>query len=65
MVFTSVSGHLTDLNFTAAHTKWRSCAPQELYTAPLIKFIPQVPGAPGCPSASTLLLPQALQSSTA
>ena len=42
MVFTSVAGHLTELNFTAAHTKWRSCPPQELYTAPVIKFIPQV-----------------------
>ena len=41
MVFPSVSGHLTELDFTAAHKGWRSCGAQELYSAPVFTSIPQ------------------------
>ncbi len=42
MVFTSVAGHLLELDFTSQHRKWNSCSPDELYTAPVQKVVPQV-----------------------
>lgn len=45
MVFTSVAGHLLELDFTPQHKKWHSCSPVELYTAPVQKVVPQVRGA--------------------
>jgi len=42
MVFTSVAGHLLELDFTAQHRKWNSCSPDELYAAPVQKVVPQV-----------------------
>ena len=42
MVFTSVLGHLQQLDFTSSHTKWYSCNPSELYTAPVIKSVAEV-----------------------
>lgn len=42
MIFTSVTGHLMELGFTASHQGWGSCAPAELYGAPLVKRIPDV-----------------------
>ena len=41
MVFTSVSGHLLELDFLPQHKKWRGCNPVELYTAPVQKLVPQ------------------------
>lgn len=45
MVFTSVAGHLMELDFTQQHKRWRSCSPLELYTAPVVKAVPDVSGA--------------------
>jgi hypothetical protein len=42
MVFTSVAGHLMELDFPESHKKWRSCSPADLYTAPVVKRVPQV-----------------------
>ena len=42
MVFTSVAGHLMELDFTDDMKKWRSCSPVDLYGAPVLKRIPQV-----------------------
>ncbi|KAK9827312.1 hypothetical protein WJX81_003569 [Elliptochloris bilobata] len=41
MVFTSVAGHLLELDFTPQHKKWHGCSPAELYTAPVQKVVPQ------------------------
>ena len=41
MVFTSVSGHLLELDFLPQHKKWHGCSPMELYTAPVQKLVPQ------------------------
>ncbi len=45
MVFTSVAGHLMALDFPDHLKKWGSCAPLELYTAPVRKFVPKVRAA--------------------
>ena len=42
MTFTSVAGHLMELDFTPEFKKWRSCNPHQLYNAPVQKFVPQV-----------------------
>jgi hypothetical protein len=42
MQFTSVAGHLMELDFTATHKRWRSCNPLELYRAPVVKQVPEV-----------------------
>lgn len=42
MVFTSVAGHLMELDFTQQHKRWRSCSPLELYNAPVVKAVPDV-----------------------
>lgn len=42
MVFTSVAGHLMELEFLPAYTGWHSCSPQELFTAPVRKAVPKV-----------------------
>ena len=42
MVFTSVSGHLTSLEFPAQYRHWNSVQPIDLYHAPVIKFIAEV-----------------------
>ncbi|KAL3140647.1 hypothetical protein ABBQ32_005213 [Trebouxia sp. C0010 RCD-2024] len=41
MVFSAVAGHLQSLDFTDSHKKWHSCPPVDLYTAPVIKFVPE------------------------
>lgn len=43
MVFTSVLGHLMELEFEARYKKWRGCSPAELYQAAVAKHVPQVP----------------------
>jgi DNA topoisomerase-3 len=42
MVFTSVAGHLMELEFAAQYKRWRGCSPLELYTAPVVKDVPAV-----------------------
>eukprot|EP00882_Tetradesmus_deserticola_P026563 GHRQ01029314.1.p1 GENE.GHRQ01029314.1~~GHRQ01029314.1.p1 ORF type:complete len:131 (+),score=8.90 GHRQ01029314.1:381-773(+) len=42
MVFTSVAGHLMELEFAAQYKRWRGCSPLDLYTAPVIKDVPPV-----------------------
>lgn len=40
MIFYSVSGHLLDKDFDDRHRKWHSCQPEELFDAPIVKFVP-------------------------
>lgn len=42
MVFTSVAGHLMELEFPAQYKRWRACSPLDLYTAPVVKDVPAV-----------------------
>jgi DNA topoisomerase-3 len=42
MVFTSVAGHLMELEFAAQYKRWRGCSPLDLYTAPVVKDVPAV-----------------------
>jgi len=42
MLFTSVAGHLMELEFEGNYKRWRGCSPLELYTAPVAKSVPQV-----------------------
>lgn len=42
MVFSAVAGHLQSLDFAESHRKWHSCLPVDLYTAPVVKFVPEV-----------------------
>lgn len=42
MVFTSVAGHLMELDFPDGLKKWHACSPLDLYTAPVVKVVPQV-----------------------
>ncbi|WIA41751.1 hypothetical protein OEZ86_009091 [Tetradesmus obliquus] len=40
MVFTSVAGHLMELEFAGQYKRWRGCSPLDLYTAPVVKDVP-------------------------
>lgn len=42
MSFTSVTGHLMELEFEDRYRKWHSCDPVDLYNAPVRKHVPQV-----------------------
>ena len=42
MVFTSVAGHLMELDFPENWRKWKACSPVDLYGAPVLKIVPQV-----------------------
>jgi DNA topoisomerase-3 len=42
MVFTSVAGHLLELEFEARVRGWHSCAPRDLYDASVHKSVPKV-----------------------
>ena len=42
MTFTSILGHLMELDFPASHRAWRSCSPLELFSASVHKSVPQV-----------------------
>ena len=44
MVFTSVAGHLLELEFEGRVRGWHSCAPRELYDAQVFKGVPKVGG---------------------
>ncbi|KAF5837280.1 hypothetical protein DUNSADRAFT_4607 [Dunaliella salina] len=37
MVFTSVAGHLMELDFSEQHRKWHGCPPAELYSVPVLR----------------------------
>jgi DNA topoisomerase-3 len=40
-VFTSVRGHLTAIDFEEPYrTGWRRCSPAELFTVPVVRFVP-------------------------
>ncbi|XP_068646576.1 DNA topoisomerase 3-alpha [Aristolochia californica] len=41
MLFTSVIGHLMELEFEDRYRKWHSCDPADLYHAPVRKYVPQ------------------------
>ncbi|XP_028766082.1 DNA topoisomerase 3-alpha isoform X2 [Neltuma alba] len=41
MLFTSVTGHLMELEFEERYRKWLSCDPADLYHAPVHKFVPE------------------------
>ncbi|KAA8547075.1 hypothetical protein F0562_003504 [Nyssa sinensis] len=41
MLFTSVTGHLMELEFEDRYRKWHSCDPVDLYHAPVRKFVPE------------------------
>ncbi|KAK6789270.1 hypothetical protein RDI58_013069 [Solanum bulbocastanum] len=41
MLFTSVTGHLMELEFDERYRKWHSCDPLDLYNAPVQKFVPE------------------------
>jgi len=42
MVFTSVAGHLLELDFEARVKGWHSCSPRDLYDASVFKCVPKV-----------------------
>ncbi|XP_058186238.1 DNA topoisomerase 3-alpha isoform X2 [Rhododendron vialii] len=41
MLFTSVTGHLMELDFDDRYRKWHSCDPIQLYRAPVVKYVPE------------------------
>ncbi|RAL51559.1 hypothetical protein DM860_011061 [Cuscuta australis] len=41
MLFTSVTGHLMELEFDERYRKWHSCDPVDLYAAPVRKHVPE------------------------
>ena len=43
MVFTSVAGHLMELEFEDGYRRWRGVDPVDLYSALVFKKVPQVP----------------------
>jgi DNA topoisomerase IA len=42
MVFTSVSGHLMEMDFPESYKRWSACSPLELYSAPINKTVGKV-----------------------
>lgn len=42
MLFTSVTGHLMELEFYDRYRKWHSCDPVDLFSAPVRKSVPEV-----------------------
>lgn len=46
MVFTSVAGHLLELEFEPRVKGWHSCSPRELYDASVFKGVPKVGAGP-------------------
>ncbi|GKB11849.1 DNA topoisomerase 3-alpha isoform X1 [Tanacetum coccineum] len=41
MMFTSVTGHLMEIEFDGRYKKWHSCDPVDLFQAPILKQVPQ------------------------
>ena len=46
MVFTSVAGHLMELEFEDGYRRWRGVDPADLYSARVFKQVPQVRAQP-------------------
>lgn len=42
MVFTSVAGHLMELDFADLGTQWSACDPIRCFDAPVRKSVPEV-----------------------
>ena len=42
MMFTSVSGHLMEMDFPESYKRWSGCSPLELYSAPISKTVGRV-----------------------
>lgn len=42
VTMTSVIGHLTSLDFDQQYRKWNSCAPSQLFEAPIVSQVAQV-----------------------
>ena len=40
-VVTSVMGHLMSTDFEQPFKKWNSCTPEQLFTAPIVEFVPE------------------------
>ena len=40
MRMTSVAGHLMEMDFQAPYNKWRACPNEQLYTAPIVSYVP-------------------------
>lgn len=56
MSFTSVTGHLMELDFDDRVRKWHSCDPVDLYHAPVRKHVPQVVSTALTTSAPTSII---------
>ncbi|KAJ0809847.1 putative DNA topoisomerase [Helianthus annuus] len=41
MMFTSVTGHLMEMEFEGRYRKWHSCDPVDLFKAPIRKHVPE------------------------
>ncbi|KAJ0792921.1 putative DNA topoisomerase [Helianthus annuus] len=41
MMFTSVTGHLMEMEFEGSYRKWHSCDPVDLFEAPIRKHVPE------------------------
>nr|KAJ0228362.1 hypothetical protein LSAT_V11C100032020 [Lactuca sativa] len=41
MMFTSVTGHLMEIEFESRYRKWNSCDPVDLFQAPIRKHVPE------------------------
>ncbi|XP_027942134.1 DNA topoisomerase 3-alpha isoform X2 [Vigna unguiculata] len=41
MLFTSVTGHLMELEFDERYRKWHACNPADLFRAPVNKYVPE------------------------
>ena len=39
MVFTSVAGHLLELDFPPPYKSWHGCSPKDLFSAPVHKLV--------------------------
>lgn len=61
MVFTSVAGHLLELEFEPRVKGWHSCAPRDLYDASVHKGVPKV-GPAAVQSAIVCAMPPCIRS---
>lgn len=42
MIFTSVTGHLLERDFSASLKSWQSCSPSQLFDEPVYRLLPEV-----------------------
>ena len=45
MIFTSVAGHLMEIDFEAAYKSWDQTNPRDLFTCPIRKQVPDANAA--------------------